>query len=174
MLHFDTRILHLYSFAQSKPRETGGRRATKLIKTGTMTMVLLFYMLVEPPKNIHFLWRLFLTRTALGPAFRCFFRNSCAPGSYPEAAMLVLLRGFILSLAMGMLCFPAYAEEVSKKQLKSLDEQVPGDQDRYAQYRGANAFARRETAVSIRHSGCPLCVAGQRGEISARFHRDPA
>jgi hypothetical protein len=38
--------------------------------------------------------------------------------------MFILLRGFILSLAMAMLSFPAYAEEVSKEQIKSLDEQV--------------------------------------------------
>jgi hypothetical protein len=38
--------------------------------------------------------------------------------------MFILLRGFILSIAMGMLSFPAYAEEVSKEQIKSLDEQV--------------------------------------------------
>ncbi|HWR71871.1 MAG TPA: hypothetical protein VN604_01740 [Nitrospirota bacterium] len=38
--------------------------------------------------------------------------------------MFVLLRGFILAIAMGMLSFPAYAEEVSKEQIKNLDEQV--------------------------------------------------
>ena len=38
--------------------------------------------------------------------------------------MFILLRGFILSLAMLMLSFPAYAEEVSREQIKSLDEQV--------------------------------------------------
>jgi len=38
--------------------------------------------------------------------------------------MFILLRGFILSLAMGMLSVPAYAEAVSKEQIKSLDEQV--------------------------------------------------
>ena len=38
--------------------------------------------------------------------------------------MFILLRGFILSIAMGMLSFPVYAEEVSKEQIKSLDEQV--------------------------------------------------
>ena len=38
--------------------------------------------------------------------------------------MFILLRGFILSIAMVMLGFPAYAEEVSKEQIKSLDEQV--------------------------------------------------
>ncbi len=38
--------------------------------------------------------------------------------------MFILLRGFILSVAMLMLSFPAYAEEVSKEQIKSLDEQV--------------------------------------------------
>ena len=38
--------------------------------------------------------------------------------------MFILLRGFILSSAMLMLSFPAYAEEVSKEQIKSLDEQV--------------------------------------------------
>ncbi len=38
--------------------------------------------------------------------------------------MFILFRGFILSLAMGTLSFPAYAEEVSKGQIKSLDEQV--------------------------------------------------
>ncbi len=35
-----------------------------------------------------------------------------------------ILRGFILSIAMLMLVFPAYAEEVSKEQIKGLDEQV--------------------------------------------------
>jgi hypothetical protein len=35
-----------------------------------------------------------------------------------------ILRGFIPSIAMLMLCFPAYAEEVSKEQIKGLDEQV--------------------------------------------------
>ncbi len=38
--------------------------------------------------------------------------------------MFKLLRGSILSIAMLMLSFPAYAEEVSKEQIKSLDEQV--------------------------------------------------
>lgn len=38
--------------------------------------------------------------------------------------MFTLVRGFILSLAMGMLTFPAHAEEVSKEQIKNLDEQV--------------------------------------------------
>ena len=38
--------------------------------------------------------------------------------------MFILLRGFILPIAMLMLSFPAYAEEVSKEQIKSLDEQV--------------------------------------------------
>ena len=38
--------------------------------------------------------------------------------------MFILLRGFILAITMGMLSFPAYAEEVSKKQIKNLDEQV--------------------------------------------------
>lgn len=38
--------------------------------------------------------------------------------------MFNLLRGFILSIAMLMLSFPAYAAEVSKEQIKGLDEQV--------------------------------------------------
>lgn len=38
--------------------------------------------------------------------------------------MFILVRGFILSIAMLMLSFSAYAEEVSKDQIKSLDEQV--------------------------------------------------
>ncbi len=38
--------------------------------------------------------------------------------------MFNILRGFILSIAMLMLSFPAYAEEVSKEQIKGLDEQV--------------------------------------------------
>lgn len=38
--------------------------------------------------------------------------------------MFILLRGFILPIAMLTLSFPAYAEEASKEQLKSLDEQV--------------------------------------------------
>jgi hypothetical protein len=38
--------------------------------------------------------------------------------------MLILLRGFILPIAMLMVSFPAYAEEVSREQIKSLDEQV--------------------------------------------------
>jgi len=38
--------------------------------------------------------------------------------------MFILLRGFILFLALGMLRFPAYAEGVSKQPGKSLDEQV--------------------------------------------------
>lgn len=38
--------------------------------------------------------------------------------------MFNLLRGFILSIAMLMLSFPAYAGEVSKEQIKGLDEQV--------------------------------------------------
>jgi hypothetical protein len=38
--------------------------------------------------------------------------------------MFILLRGFILSIAMGMLSFPAYAEDVSKEEIKSLDEQI--------------------------------------------------
>jgi hypothetical protein len=41
-----------------------------------------------------------------------------------EAVVFIVLRGFFLSLALGMLCFPAHAEEVSKEQIKSLDEQV--------------------------------------------------
>jgi len=38
--------------------------------------------------------------------------------------MLNISRGFILSIAMMMLSFPVYAEEVSKEQSKGLDEQV--------------------------------------------------
>jgi len=38
--------------------------------------------------------------------------------------MFILLRGFILPIAMLMLGFPAFAEEVSKEQIKSLDEEV--------------------------------------------------
>jgi len=38
--------------------------------------------------------------------------------------MFTLLRGFILAISMGMLSFPVYAAEVSKEQIKSLDEQV--------------------------------------------------
>lgn len=38
--------------------------------------------------------------------------------------MTTALRGIILVLATGILCFPAQAEEVSKKQIKNLDEQV--------------------------------------------------
>ncbi len=38
--------------------------------------------------------------------------------------MFILLRGFILLIAMLMLSFPASAEEVSREQIKSLDEQV--------------------------------------------------
>jgi len=38
--------------------------------------------------------------------------------------MFIFLRGFILPIAMLTLSSPAYAEEVSKEQLKSLDEQV--------------------------------------------------
>jgi hypothetical protein len=40
--------------------------------------------------------------------------------------MFTILKGFILSIAMPMLMlsFPAYAEEVSKEQIKGLDEQV--------------------------------------------------
>ncbi len=38
--------------------------------------------------------------------------------------MFTILRGFILSLAVLMLSFPANAEEVSKEQIKGLDEQV--------------------------------------------------
>ncbi len=38
--------------------------------------------------------------------------------------MFNMLKGFILSIAMLMLSFPAYAEEVSKEQIKGLDEQV--------------------------------------------------
>lgn len=38
--------------------------------------------------------------------------------------MFIPLRGFLLFIAMGMLSFPAHAAEVSKKQIKSLDEQV--------------------------------------------------
>ena len=38
--------------------------------------------------------------------------------------MFILFRGFILSIAMLMLSFPSYAEDVTKGQIKSLDEQV--------------------------------------------------
>jgi hypothetical protein len=38
--------------------------------------------------------------------------------------MFILARGFILTIAIGMLSFPVCAEEVSKEQIKSLDEQV--------------------------------------------------
>jgi hypothetical protein len=43
---------------------------------------------------------------------------------YQEAAMFNILRGFVLSIAMLMLSFPAYAVEASKEQIKGLDEQV--------------------------------------------------
>jgi hypothetical protein len=38
--------------------------------------------------------------------------------------MFNILRGFILSIAVLVLSFPAYAEEVSKEQIKGQDEQV--------------------------------------------------
>lgn len=38
--------------------------------------------------------------------------------------MFNIIKGFILSIAMLMLSFPAYAEEVSREQIKGLDEQV--------------------------------------------------
>jgi hypothetical protein len=38
--------------------------------------------------------------------------------------MFKILRGFILTVAMLMPSFPAYAKEVSKEQIKGLDEQV--------------------------------------------------
>ncbi len=38
--------------------------------------------------------------------------------------MFHILRGFILSIAVLMLGFPAYAEEISREQIKGLDEQV--------------------------------------------------
>jgi hypothetical protein len=38
--------------------------------------------------------------------------------------MFNVLKGFILSIAMLMLSLPAHAEEVSKEQIKGLDEQV--------------------------------------------------
>lgn len=38
--------------------------------------------------------------------------------------MFHILTGFILSIAMLMLSFPAYGEEVSREQIKGLDEQV--------------------------------------------------
>ncbi len=38
--------------------------------------------------------------------------------------MFTMLRGFILSVTILMLTFPAFAEEVSKEQIKGLDEQV--------------------------------------------------
>ena len=38
--------------------------------------------------------------------------------------MFILFRGFILATTLVMLSFPAYAGEVSKEQIKSLDEQV--------------------------------------------------
>ncbi len=38
--------------------------------------------------------------------------------------MFNILRGFILSIAILMLSFPAYAEEVSREQIKGQDEQV--------------------------------------------------
>jgi len=44
--------------------------------------------------------------------------------SNQEAAMFNILRGFVLSVGILMLGFPAYAEQVSKEQVKGLDEQV--------------------------------------------------
>jgi hypothetical protein len=38
--------------------------------------------------------------------------------------MCNILRGFILSIGMLMLIFPAHAEEISREQIKGLDEQV--------------------------------------------------
>src|SRR6266540_2485977 len=38
--------------------------------------------------------------------------------------MFDILRGFILSIAILILSFPAYAEEVSREQIKGQDEQV--------------------------------------------------
>ncbi len=38
--------------------------------------------------------------------------------------MSILVRGFILFMVIGMLSIPVQGEEVSKKQIKSLDEQV--------------------------------------------------
>ena len=38
--------------------------------------------------------------------------------------MFDVLRGFSAFIVLLMLCFPAYAEEVSKEQIKGLDEQV--------------------------------------------------
>jgi hypothetical protein len=44
--------------------------------------------------------------------------------STQEAAMFNILVRFILSIAMLVLSFPAHAEEVSREQIKGLDEQV--------------------------------------------------
>jgi hypothetical protein len=44
--------------------------------------------------------------------------------SNQEAAMFNILRGFILAIAMLILSFPAFAEEISREQIKGLDEQV--------------------------------------------------
>ena len=38
--------------------------------------------------------------------------------------MFNILRGFILAIAMLILSFPAFAEEISREQIKGLDEQV--------------------------------------------------
>jgi hypothetical protein len=38
--------------------------------------------------------------------------------------MFILFRGFVLSIAIGMLSVPAYAEDAPKEQIKNLDEQI--------------------------------------------------
>jgi len=38
--------------------------------------------------------------------------------------MFILFRGFILAVVIGMLNFPAYAEDIPKEEIKNLDEQI--------------------------------------------------
>jgi hypothetical protein len=82
-------------------------------------------MPAEPAKEHYLSLAVSFEPNRAGSRARTFFHAQYAAGSYQEVAMFILVRGFILFIAIGMLSFPVYAaEEVSKGQIKSLDEQV--------------------------------------------------
>jgi hypothetical protein len=81
-------------------------------------------LVIRDAREAIFSLAIFLTRAALKTPSVCFLKVQWVTGPYQEAAMFILERGFILLIAILMLSSPAFAEEVSKEQIKSLDEQV--------------------------------------------------
>jgi len=62
-------------------------------------------------------------------------------------------RGIFLGISVLLLSSAAYGQEISREQIKGLDEQVQENQERCPGHRGGTESARREAAVSFQYAG---------------------